>query len=64
MATEAFAMALHQPWATIVLSGAATTAQLDSNLRALSTTVDPDRLAHLAEPPEQYWQERANLPWS
>ena len=55
------ANALHQPWVDVVLSGAATTAQLASNLRALTTPVPATLPA--AEPPEDYWRERAALPW-
>jgi aryl-alcohol dehydrogenase-like predicted oxidoreductase len=63
----ALAAALHQPWATIVLSGAATSAQLASNLRAATLTLSPadlDSLATLAEPGRRYWQTRAALPWT
>ncbi|MEU5551992.1 MULTISPECIES: aldo/keto reductase [unclassified Micromonospora] len=60
----ALAAALHQPWAAIVLSGAATADQLASNLRAQTLTVDPTRWADLASPPDRYWQERAALPWT
>jgi aryl-alcohol dehydrogenase-like predicted oxidoreductase len=63
----ALAAALHQPWANVVLSGAATPAQLASNLRARDVTLTPDRLAHLAglaEPSEEYWAHRATLPWA
>jgi aryl-alcohol dehydrogenase-like predicted oxidoreductase len=63
----ALAAALHQPWATTVLSGAATTAHLTSNLRAGSLSLKPDqlaRLAELAEPSEQYWQTRSRLSWA
>jgi aryl-alcohol dehydrogenase-like predicted oxidoreductase len=63
----ALAAALHQPWATIVLSGAATTTQLASNLRATAITLRADhlaRLADLAEPAGQYWQHRSGLPWA
>ncbi|TBL35461.1 aldo/keto reductase [Verrucosispora sp. SN26_14.1] len=60
----ALAAALHQPWAAIVLSGAATADQLASNLRAQTLTVDPTRWADLAMPPDRYWQERAALPWT
>ena len=62
----ALAAALHQPWATVVLSGAATTAQLTANLRATALTLQPDhlrRLADLAEPAEQYWHHRSALAW-
>jgi aryl-alcohol dehydrogenase-like predicted oxidoreductase len=63
----ALAAALQQPWATVVLSGAATTAQLASNLAAASLAPSPDqvgRLAPLAEPAEQYWRTRSNLRWT
>jgi aryl-alcohol dehydrogenase-like predicted oxidoreductase len=63
----ALAAALHQPWATIVLSGAATRAHLASNLRARTVTLRPDhlaRLAGLAEPAEQYWDYRSRLAWT
>ena len=63
----ALAVALHQPWATVVLSGAATTAQLASNLRATAVTLRPDQLgflADLAEPAGQYWQHRSRLAWT
>lgn len=63
----ALAAALHQPWATVVLSGAATAEQLSSNLKAATLKLSPDqlaRLAQLAEPPEPYWQTRSHLPWT
>jgi aryl-alcohol dehydrogenase-like predicted oxidoreductase len=60
----ALAAALHQPWATIVLSGAATVDQLSSNLRAETLTVDPARPESLAVPATRYWHERSQLPWS
>nr|MDT0662183.1 aldo/keto reductase [Micromonospora sp. DSM 115978] len=60
----ALAAALGQPWAGIVLSGAATGDQLASNLRAERLTGDPAGLADLAEPPTRYWQERSRLPWT
>jgi aryl-alcohol dehydrogenase-like predicted oxidoreductase len=63
----ALAAALSQPWADIVLSGATTVAQLRSNLAALEVDVDrgiEPELAQLAEDPERYWTERADLPWN
>ncbi|MFG1951653.1 aldo/keto reductase [Micromonospora sp. NPDC048830] len=60
----ALAAVLHQPWASIVLSGAATGDQLASNLRAEGLTVDPARWKGLAMPATRYWQERSRLPWS
>lgn len=62
----AIAAALAQPWADVVLSGAATVAQLHANARALEVRWD-DALAgtcaRLAEAPEAYWRTRADLPW-
>ncbi|MFC4031313.1 aldo/keto reductase [Streptomyces polygonati] len=63
----ALAAALHQPWVDSVLSGAATTAQLTSNLRAESVRLDPAQLAalaELAESPAAYWTHRSQLPWT
>ncbi|CAL9394327.1 aldo/keto reductase [Streptomyces sp. NPDC057838] len=62
----ALAVVLRQPWAGVVLSGAATTAQLASNLHAAVVDLDDeqlDRLATLAEDPHAYWQRRGQLPW-
>ena len=61
--TVALAAALAQPWADVVLSGAATVEQLHSNLRALETELD-DGYAHLTEDPDDYWSTRAALPWN
>jgi aryl-alcohol dehydrogenase-like predicted oxidoreductase len=63
----ALAAALAQPWADVVLSGAATVEQLRSNLTAGDVTWDEDlerRLAGLVEEPEAYWAARAALPWN
>jgi aryl-alcohol dehydrogenase-like predicted oxidoreductase len=63
----ALAAALANPWADVVLSGAVTPAQLESNLAALRVELDPGELAELvglAEPPERYWGARATLAWS
>jgi aryl-alcohol dehydrogenase-like predicted oxidoreductase len=59
----ALAAALARPWADVVLSGAATVAQLENNLRARDLVWD-DELATLTEDPEQYWARRAELPWN
>ena len=64
---EALAAILAQPWATVVLSGAATGTQLASNLRAATLTLTPERLADLeklAEPAEAYWATRSSLAWT
>lgn len=63
----AIAAALAQPWADVVLSGAATQAQFRSNLQALKVNYDPQAhlaLAELVEPGEVYWQTRSGLPWN
>ncbi|MFC9685690.1 aldo/keto reductase [Streptomyces sp. NPDC056948] len=62
----ALAVILRQPWAGVVLSGAATTNQLASNLHAAVVDLDDDqltRLAVLAEEPHTYWERRGQLPW-
>ncbi|MDQ1072052.1 aldo/keto reductase [Streptomyces canus] len=62
----ALALVLRQPWAGVVLSGAATTVQLASNLHAAVVDLDDgqlSRLAGLAEEPGAYWERRRRLPW-
>ncbi|WP_328783977.1 aldo/keto reductase [Streptomyces canus] len=62
----ALALVLRQPWAGVVLSGAATTVQLASNLHAAVVDLDDQqlsRLAGLAEEPGAYWERRSRLPW-
>ena len=63
----ALAAALARPWADVVLSGAATVAQLRSNLTALVLAWDDEleqRLSGLVEEPAAYWEARAGLPWN
>jgi len=57
----ALAAALAQPWASVVLSGAVTRAQLEANLAAL--TVGQLLALDLAESPRAYWAARAARPW-
>src|SRR5579859_420047 len=55
-----------QPWADVVLSGAATADQLASNVKALDVAWSPaiaGKLAALAEPSQRYWAARSALPW-
>ena len=62
----ALALVLRQPWAGVVLSGAATVNQLVSNLHAAVVDLDDEqvaRLAALAEEPGAYWERRGRLPW-
>jgi aryl-alcohol dehydrogenase-like predicted oxidoreductase len=62
----AVAAALRAP-ASVVLLGAATVAQLDSNLDGATvelSTSDQAVLRGLAEEPTAYWATRARLPWT
>ena len=58
----ALATVLAQPWVDVVLSGASTVEQLQTNLTALD--VRPETLDELVEDPETYWHERSELPWN
>ena len=58
----ALAAALAQPWATVVLSGAASVDVLRSNLRALE--VEPVDEPGLAEESSAYWAWRSALAWN
>jgi aryl-alcohol dehydrogenase-like predicted oxidoreductase len=63
----ALAAVLANPWAGVVLSGAVTPTQLQSNLAAARLELAPaelEELSTLAEPPDRYWQHRATLAWS
>jgi aryl-alcohol dehydrogenase-like predicted oxidoreductase len=63
----ALAAVLAQPWADVVLSGAATLKQLESNLAAFPLQVEPElleRLDAIGEDPASYWQTRAALSWN
>ena len=57
----AIAVALAQPWAAVVLSGAATVGQLTSNLRAVE--IGAPEMPDLAEPAAAYWAARSARPW-
>jgi aryl-alcohol dehydrogenase-like predicted oxidoreductase len=59
----AIGAAVAHPWADIVLSGAVTRRQLRENLAAKVPAVSAERLAALAESPEQYWAERSARAW-
>ena len=63
----AIAFVLHQPWATVVLSGAATAEHLLSNLESLHVCLDVadiHRLNQFYESPDSYWETRAHLAWN
>ncbi len=59
----ALAAALAQPWADVVLSGAVTGDQLDSNLKSLDLLEDTTDWTPVAEPATEYWAYRSALPW-
>jgi aryl-alcohol dehydrogenase-like predicted oxidoreductase len=61
----ALAAVLAQPWVDVVLSGAATVGQLQSNLLADSVGFsDATRFDGMVEDPETYWSKRGELPWN
>jgi aryl-alcohol dehydrogenase-like predicted oxidoreductase len=58
---------LANPWADVVLSGAATIEQLRSNVAAAGVALAAEELAALAglaEPAERYWSERSSRAWA
>ena len=61
-------MALAQPWADVVLSGAASVNEAESNLTALALQLDSQRVDRLLDATHEdsfsYWQTRAALPWN
>jgi aryl-alcohol dehydrogenase-like predicted oxidoreductase len=63
----ALAAALAQPWADVVLSGAANVDQLNSNVGADGVPWENQAshlLGALVESPENYWSTRSNLAWN
>ena len=63
----ALAVVLAQPWADVVLSGAASVKEVESNLAALALQLDPqliDRLDTIRQDLFSYWQMRGALPWN
>jgi aryl-alcohol dehydrogenase-like predicted oxidoreductase len=60
----AMAAALAQPWADIVLSGAASVQQLHANLIPVELdAIDLQLLSDVVEAPAEYWSRRAHLAW-
>jgi aryl-alcohol dehydrogenase-like predicted oxidoreductase len=59
----ALGAALSNRWADVVLSGAVTTGQLESNLRALALATSLTEWPAMAESPPDYWTRRGALPW-
>ena len=63
----ALAAVLAQPWADVVLSGAASVKEAESNLASLALQLDPqltERLDTIDQESFSYWQTRAALPWN
>jgi aryl-alcohol dehydrogenase-like predicted oxidoreductase len=63
----ALAAAMNQPWADVVLSGAATVAHLYSNVQACAVkgAIATDTLVeNLRESPSVYWTKRSQLAWN
>lgn len=63
MDAVAIASVLYQPFADVVLSGAASLEHISSNVQALSPTPLPS-LEMMVEPAELYWKERGSLQWN
>jgi aryl-alcohol dehydrogenase-like predicted oxidoreductase len=59
----ALAAALSQPWADVVLSGAVSTGQLESNVRAVALARESVEWPDIAESPTEYWARRSALVW-
>lgn len=63
----ALAAALNQPWVDVVLSGAATTGHLKSNLKAITVSWNEQiasELSFMREGTNEYWRKRSELPWN
>ena len=63
----ALAFIINQPWVDSVLSGAATTEHLQSNLQALNLELSSKHLSELqqfSEDSPDYWQTRSHLAWN
>jgi aryl-alcohol dehydrogenase-like predicted oxidoreductase len=59
----ALAAALSQPWADVVLSGAVTPEQLESNVKSISSVRESAEWPDIAESPKEYWARRSALAW-
>lgn len=63
----ALAFVAKEPWADVVLLGAATEEQVESNLRATEVRLEEQDLRALdalRTPPSEYWSARARLAWN
>jgi aryl-alcohol dehydrogenase-like predicted oxidoreductase len=59
----ALGAAISQPWADIVLSGAVTIAQLESNVTAVAIAQEPTVWPDISEAATKYWSRRSALVW-
>ena len=59
----ALAAALSQPWADVVLSGAVTAGQLESNLKAIALARESADWPDVGESPKDYWARQSALVW-
>jgi len=65
--TLALAAALARPWADVVLTGAATVGQIQSNVAALELAYDPEleeRLRSVSIDSTEYWRARSSFRWN
>jgi aryl-alcohol dehydrogenase-like predicted oxidoreductase len=65
--TVALAFVMKETWADVILLGAVTIEQLESNLRAPEVHFGPEELEilnALRSPAEEYWTSRARLAWN
>ncbi len=65
--TLALAAALARPWADVVLTGAATVGQIQSNTAALEVSYDTEleeQLRSVAVESTQYWRVRSSFRWN
>ena len=63
----ALACVLHQPWVAHVLSGAVTSAQVESNVSSAQLDLSPATLERLLEQPETqaaHWDQRSHRAWA
>ena len=65
--TLALAAALARPWADVVLTGAATVGQIQSNVAALELAYDPEleeKLRSVSIDSTEYWRARSSFRWN
>src|SRR5438552_545594 len=63
----AIAAVMERPWAHVVLSGAATVGELESNLAAPGIQLSANEVIELStcvEPAEEYWAARSRMAWT